>query len=105
MNRRKQTTISDANLRFDPETWVPKDRLSFPLHELAKSWCCSVQHLWNLVRQRELIVPQENIDRAKTRAAIQVPRQAYVDFLVRRSSPNFVRQQQVTRSTHSKAVR
>ena len=66
---------------FDADELVPRGRESFSLRELAKLFCCSVQHLWNLIEEKEIDVPQENIDRAKSRSTIQVPRAGVVDFL------------------------
>jgi hypothetical protein len=74
----------DAKLR-DPENWIPANRKSFPLFEIACDWYVSVEHLWNLIKEKEIAVPQENIERASSRAAIQVPRESWVDFLRRRS--------------------
>lgn len=74
-------------IESDPDKWIPADRKSFPVFEIAREWKCTVQHVWNLIKEGEIRVPQENIDRATSRAEIQVPRDAYVDFLRQRSRP------------------
>jgi hypothetical protein len=78
------------HLGFDPDSWVPNDRTNFPVHEIAARLQCSPQHIWNLIAEKEILVPQENIDRAKTRTTVQVPRESLVDFLKQRSGPEFL---------------
>ena len=63
---------------------VPAGRESFALREVSELWRCSVHHLSRLVDQKEIVVPQENIDRAVSRATIRVPRASLVDFIKRR---------------------
>lgn len=70
---------------------VPAGRASFPLYELSRIFRVSVVQLWNLIEDGTIAVPKENIDRAKSRAAIQVPRASIVDFVRRRSSRNLRR--------------
>ena len=81
----KKSNEFDAKDPLDPSRRVDPNRKSFPVFEIAKDLWCSVQHVLNLIKQGEIRVPQENIDRAKSPAAIQVPREAYVDFLRRRT--------------------
>jgi hypothetical protein len=80
---------ADSNL-FDPEELIPKDRKSFSLLELAHLLSVSTQHLYNLILEKELHVPQKDIDAALSRARIRVSRENVVDFVRRRSSPEFV---------------
>jgi hypothetical protein len=63
---------------------VPAGRETFALHEVSELWRCSVNHLSRLVDQKEIVVPQENIDRAVSRPAIRVPRASLVAFIQRR---------------------
>jgi hypothetical protein len=66
-----------SRAEFDTaESWIPSGREIFPLYELAELFCCSVQHLWNLAEERAIIVPQENIDRAKSRSLFRSRAQA-----------------------------
>jgi hypothetical protein len=83
--------MSTRAVTVDPDQWLPPARQSFPLHELAEIFLCSVQHLSNLIEEGELIVPEESIDQTKSRSTIQIPRASVLDFLRRRSSPKFVR--------------
>lgn len=71
---------------FDAEDWLPRTQCSFPLHQLAKIFSCSVTHLFNLIHEGEIVVPQEQIDRASSRACIVATRENLVDFVRRRSS-------------------
>jgi hypothetical protein len=81
----KGESSSGSGLPFDVEDLIPRDRTSFSLRELAKAWWCSVQHCFHLVTEGELAVPQEEIDRAKSRSLIRVKRNAVVDFVRRRT--------------------
>ena len=85
------------HLGVDPERWISDKRSTFPVHELAKMLCCSVQHLWNLIQEGELVVPQANIAHAKTRTTIQVSRESFVEFLRRRSAPNVLAKRRQSR--------
>ncbi len=65
---------------------IPRTQRSFPLHQLAKIFACSVTHLFNLISEGEIVVPQAEIDRAASRPRILVARESVVDFVRRRSS-------------------
>ena len=60
-------------------------RVNFPAREVAEILMVSAAHISNLIKDREIIVPQENIDRAASRASIMIPRESLVDFLRRRT--------------------
>jgi hypothetical protein len=60
-------------------------RVNFPAREVAEILRASVSHISNLIKCAEIIVPQENIDRAASRASIIIPRESLIDFLRRRT--------------------
>jgi hypothetical protein len=67
------------------ERLIPAGRTKFRLDEAARLLLVSNSHLWNLVKSREIIVPQENIDAAPSRPSIYIPRESLVDFVRRRT--------------------
>jgi len=70
---------------FDVEAFIPK--LPFiRLDQLARHFSVSVEHLYRLVIDGEIEVPQELLDSAPSRPCIRVPRASVVDFVRRRSS-------------------
>lgn len=71
---------------FDAENFVPQDRTSFSLRELAKRYSCTAAHFYNLARDGEFGDLTAEIGRAPSRALIRVNRAAVVDFVRRRSS-------------------
>jgi hypothetical protein len=81
------------------EDLVPRSQRSFPLHQLAKYFECSVKHLFNLITEGEIFVPQEQIENAPSRSRIVVSRESVVDFVRRRlnSTENLARKQQLRR--------
>lgn len=68
------------------EREFPSGRVNFPAREVAPILSISVSHIWNLIKDGEIIVPQENIDRAASRASIMIPRESIVDFARRRTT-------------------
>ena len=73
--------MSDA-ISYGKQT-LPAGRTKFRLDEVARLLRVSNADLWNLVKSRELIVPQENIAAAPSRPSIYIPRESLVDFLLR----------------------
>jgi hypothetical protein len=74
---------------FDIESFVGPGE-SFAVHWIAKRWCCSAQHIRNLIEEGAIKVPPEEIARArskqKTWTTVRVPRKSLIDFLRIRSS-------------------
>lgn len=97
-SRRKKAATGDHNLP-DAEDLVPRTQRSFPLHQLAKHFECSVKHLFNLISEGELFVSQGQIENAPSRSRIVVSRESVVDFVRRRlnSTENLARNQQLRR--------
>jgi hypothetical protein len=73
-----------AQTELTVASFVPAGRESFSLREIAEIWRCSIHHLSRLIDEKEILVPQENIDRAATRSTIRVPRASLVDFIKQR---------------------
>lgn len=73
----------------DPEKLIPLTQSSFRLDQIAKMFITSVQHVFRLITEGELVVPTANIEAAKSRACILVPRENLIDFVRRRSSPDW----------------
>jgi hypothetical protein len=71
---------------FDPEDFIPANQSAFRVYQVAKIFHCSTQHIFKLITEGEIVVPQERIDSALSRACILIPRDSLVDFLRRRSS-------------------
>jgi hypothetical protein len=80
------------------DSLVAPGRAEFRIDEIAKRWRCSVAHFWNLIKDGEIKVPAENINRARSRSCILVPRGAIVDFIRRRLSPAFLNGKQPKRN-------
>jgi hypothetical protein len=72
---------------LDPEKLIPRTQRTFRLDQVAKIFTASVEHLFTLISEGELIVPKKNVRAAKSPACILVPRKNLVDFVRRRSSP------------------
>lgn len=70
------------------ECFVPTKQTSFRINQVAELLSCTSQHIYNLVACGALVVPKENIERAKSGAGIMVPRQTLVAFLDSRSLTN-----------------
>lgn len=83
---------------LDPEKLIPLTQSAFRLDQVAKMFSTSVQHLFTLITEGELVVPKENIEAAKSRPCILVPRKNLVDFVRRRSSPEWFAQQRRERT-------
>lgn len=81
-----------AGISFDAEEWVPKTQSKFRLDQVAEFLSVTVNHLFNLIEERELKVPRKNISSAPSRASILVPRESIVSFCQRRHSRNPQRQ-------------
>jgi hypothetical protein len=75
--------------KVDADSMIPAGRENFRLDEIARCLRCSLEHLWKLVKEGELEVPQENINKAPGKGSILVPRKSLVDFLRRRSSASY----------------
>lgn len=73
----------NAQPPFDPDKMIPAGRENFRFDEVARIFRCSLAHFWNLVEEGELVVPQENIDRAPSKGSILIPRKNLVDFIRR----------------------
>jgi hypothetical protein len=75
------------------EGWIaeafPIDRTAFRVDEFARKMQCSVEHVFKLIKSGCIVVPQENLNRASSRASILMPRKGVVMFLRERSSPNY----------------
>jgi hypothetical protein len=80
--------------QFNAENFVPRDRTSFALHEVAKLFQCDPKHFYQLVMEGALRVPQQEIDRAKTRSTIRVPRKSIINFIRRRSSCEIIKRRE-----------
>jgi hypothetical protein len=91
------------NAEQTADSLCPSGRTEFRLDEIAKRWCCSVAHIWNLIKDGEIKVPAENIKRARSRPCILVPRSAIVDFIRRRLSPAFLNGKQSKRNPGNSA--
>jgi hypothetical protein len=75
--------------KVDADSMIPAGRENFRLDEIARRFRCSLAHFWNLVKEGELVVPQENINKAPGKGSILVPRKSVVDFVRRRSSASY----------------
>jgi hypothetical protein len=71
---------------FDPQECIAANQSAFRVDQIAKLFHLSTQHIFSLIKEGEIVVPQERIDRSLSRACILVPRDNLVDFLRRRSS-------------------
>jgi hypothetical protein len=71
---------------FDADTFVPRSQQSFRVDQVAKLFAVTVNHILNLIKQAEIVVPQERINSAPSGASILVPRASIVDFVRRRTS-------------------
>jgi len=78
----------DTNWRsqFDPESFVPRTQNSFRVDQVAELFAVTVNHILNLIKQGEIVVPKERIDSAPSGASILVPRQSLVRFVKRRQN-------------------
>ena len=74
------------NPLIDPENMIPRTQRQFRVDQVAKHFEVSVAHVWNLIKQGEIVVPQERIASAPSRSSILVPRESLVDFVRRRSN-------------------
>ena len=72
------------NLQKLIEDWFPVARSGFRLDEIAKTFSCTTTHVWNLIKEGEIPVPAENIDKARSRSCILVPRDSLVAFVIKR---------------------
>ena len=70
---------------LDADTFVPRGQSSFHVDQVAKLFCCTVNHILNLIKHGEIVVPKERIDSAPSGASILVPRESIVDFVRRRT--------------------
>jgi hypothetical protein len=86
------------------ERILPAGRAKFRLDEVGRLLRVSNSHLWNLVKSRALIVPQENIDAAPSRPSIYIPRESLADFIRRRRSGRGPSKGQRERSGTQRAV-
>ena len=69
----------------DPESFVPQTQQAFRVDQVAKLFQVSVNHVLNLIKQGEIVVPEERIDSAPSGPSMLVPRANIVDFVRRRS--------------------
>lgn len=79
-----------SSASFNADDFIPRNQRSFPLHQLAKIFTCSVAHLFDLISDGEIVVPHEDIDKARSRGMIVVTRENLVDFVRRRSSAEWL---------------
>jgi hypothetical protein len=74
---------------FDIESFVGPAE-SFAVHRIAKLFCCSVQHVRDLIEEGSIKVPVEEIalaqSKKKTWTAARIPRQSLIKFLRIRTS-------------------
>lgn len=90
----------------DPETVIPRTQREFRADQVAKHFAVSVAHIWNLIKQGEIVVPQERIASAPSRASILVPRASLVDFVSRRrNSPARLRAKAAAKARKAKRKR
>jgi hypothetical protein len=76
---------SRRQLGFDPESFVPSTQRNYRADQVAKLFSCSVNHVVKLIKQREIILPEESIASAPSGPSILVPRESIVDFVRRRT--------------------
>lgn len=72
-------TLMDAT-----EDMIPRTQRTFRVDQVAEIFCVSVAHIFNLITEGEIDVPQERIDSAPSRGSILVPRDSLCDFVRRR---------------------
>lgn len=63
------------------ESAFPIERNSFRTGEVARTLSATVQHIFNLISEREIVVPEENLKRAPSRGSILIPRESLIFFL------------------------
>jgi hypothetical protein len=73
-----------GGLPFEAESFVPRTQRAFRVDQIAELLAVTVNHVLNLIKQREIIVPKERIDSAPSGASILVPRESIVRFVKRR---------------------
>jgi hypothetical protein len=69
---------------LDAESFVPDTQRSYRVDQIAELLAVTVNHILNLIKQGELVVPKERIDSAPSGASILVPRESFVHFVKRR---------------------
>jgi hypothetical protein len=75
---------------LDADELIPRTQAVFRVDQIAKQLQCSVNHIFNLITEGEIVVPQERIASASSRASILVDRESIVDFVRRRSSTTWL---------------
>lgn len=82
--RRQLSPKNTPHLGFDAESFVPQTQRSFRVDQVAELLEVTVNHILNLIKHGEIVVPKEQIDSAPSGASILVPRESIVRFVRRR---------------------
>jgi hypothetical protein len=77
-------TDAPPSLWANYETLIPQNQSAFRADQVAKIFHVSAQHVFNLIQEGEIVVPQERIESAPSRSSILIPRESLVDFVRRR---------------------
>jgi hypothetical protein len=70
---------------IDAESFVPNTQRSFRADQVAQLFSASANHIVNLIKSGEIVVPEESIASAPSGPSILVPRESIVDFVRRRT--------------------